>query len=154
MRSQSVVAVLLICMLLAADVDGWRVRRTLRRIRRVLKPVCKWACPRVCPLVFKDGIWRHVCGFTCKTVCGRKKRELENGTHVTPLPTDFGFYDMDKNGFLTVYEIADALGHLEIEDGLYMAFNSSDTNRDEKLSEDEFLLSTAFVFAEEPEEST
>ncbi|XP_064610202.1 uncharacterized protein LOC135474116 [Liolophura sinensis] len=128
-------------MLLVHEAESGWFRKVGRAIRRVWTPFCTEECPRLCT-------GGDFCEFGCGTICGKRKRAaFINGTHLTRLPRNFDFYDLNDDDFVSRQEIATTLGHSVNEIGLIEAFNTTDIDQDSKLTEEELFSSKTFVFA-------
>ena len=102
---------------------------------------CGWGCS-----------WRG-CAFRCYLRCsfwGKRSIQGPDGdSNEKPLPSKFGEYDLNKDGDITLEELAEALEVPEHAKGTEIAFRRADRNGDGKLDCEEFQ-DGPFVFNHRP----
>ncbi|XP_064614444.1 corticotropin-releasing factor receptor 1-like [Liolophura sinensis] len=113
-----------------------------------INSVCRWVCYRGCELLIKRGWGRQaLCKFACRRKCGRGKRQAIDGLgHVTPIPANFDFYDLDDDNFIEINEFAATLGEDVNEPDLVKGFILTDVNGDGKLTREEFSAETCVFY--------
>ena len=85
---------------------------------------------------------RRGCAFRCYLRCSsRGKRSIrgpDGDSNEKPLPSKFGEYDLNKDGGVTLEELAEALEVAEHAEGTEIAFRRADRNGDGQLNCEEF----------------
>ncbi|XP_064609442.1 EF-hand calcium-binding domain-containing protein 1-like [Liolophura sinensis] len=144
MKTKTLLVVFLVTMLVMEEANAWFLRRLVRKI-------CRKVCKRGCKWVYRGRGRKYVCKFACKKVCGKKKRQaLEELGHITALPANFDFYDLNDDNFIEIEEFASTLGQEVDEPDLVHGFNDTDINNDGKLSYEEFMGDSSVFFVADP----
>ena len=108
-----------------------------------------WRCIRC----GRRTIWGR-CWYYCYVTycCSWGKRGIERPNEESkeiPLPSTFGEYDLNKDGGVTLEELAKALKVKEHAEGTEAAFQKADKNKDGQLNCEEFQESP-FLFDSQP----
>nr|XP_019920993.2 uncharacterized protein LOC105323990 [Crassostrea gigas] len=142
MKVSLLLLLLVITCCLIDDSEGWRRRRwrVRIRVRRVFKAVCNTVarikCVKSCPLC------TPVCGRVCGKFCGRKRSE---DFQSNSLPCDFVAWDKNGDGHIDIEEFS-TVAYVAVEEGeLALAFEATDTDGNQKISEEELHKAT-FLF--------
>ena len=124
----SLVSMLVLCLMFQHATAGCRL-------------YCGWRCS-----------WLG-CAFRCYLRCFlRGKRSIQGpdgDSNKIPLPSKFGEYDLNKDGVVTLEELAEVLKVAEHAEGTEIAFRRADRNGDGKLNCEEFQ-DAPFVFIHRP----
>ena len=94
------------------------------------------------------------CSFKCEFRCrwtGKRSSvpEPNEASNEMPLPSTFAKYDLDKDGGITLEELAKALNVMKHAKATEKAFRRADRNGDGQIDCDEFKESP-FLFAHRP----
>ena len=104
---------------------------------------CRWSC-------YWGRCWfRCYLGYCCSGVGKRSIEAPDEGSNEMPLPSSFGEYDLNKDGGVTLEELAKALKVEEHASGTEMAFRRADRNGDGQLNCEEFE-EAPFLFNHQP----
>ena len=96
------------------------------------------------------GYYYYRCYLCCCSTYGKRSIEgADENSEEMPLPSTFGEYDLNKDGFVTLDELAKALKVEEHAEGTETAFGKADKNKDGKLNCEEFQ-DAPFAFNHEP----
>ena len=90
--------------------------------------------------------------YFCVRVCPSGKRSFlgqNEDSNELPLPSTFAKYDQDKDGGVTLEEMAKALNVVKHAKGTEIAFRKADRNGDGKIDCDEFK-EAPYLFAHRP----
>ena len=105
-------------------------------------------CGLVCGLRYSGGRW----SYGCSLQCGWGKRSIRGPVEDSgeiPLPSTFGKYDLNKDGGITLEEMATALNVVKHAEGTEIGFRKADRNSDGQIDCKEFM-EAPFLFAHRP----
>ena len=107
---------------------------------------CRVICGVTCSL--------YGCSYGCRLHCSWGKRSFlalgqNEDSNEIPLPSTFAKYDLNKDGGITLDELAKALNVAEHAKGTEIAFRKADGNGDGQIDCDEFK-EAPYLFVHRP----
>ena len=112
---------------------------------------CSYGCNAYCSWQYDGNGWRRVCSLRCGVKCRWGKRSLtqDEKNRIIPFPERFLDYDINKDGKITLEELAKATNIEEHSVGTEKAFKEADRNQDGGIDCDEFKTAP-YLFKHQP----